>query len=95
MSKSNSSLPLSIVHVGISIICKHIKTLVAYTTTTTTVLWPPQLCPRLPGFTGAKDSEWKWHQLGHMQICTSPETGNQATQFSTGQMPFQPLNQEC
>jgi len=22
-------------------------------------------------FTEAKDSEWQWHQLGHMQICTS------------------------
>jgi len=21
-------------------------------------------------FTGAKDSEWQWHQLGHMQVCT-------------------------
>jgi len=26
------------------------------------------------GFTGARDSEWQWHQLGHMQICTSPQT---------------------
>jgi len=22
-------------------------------------------------FTEAKDSEWQWHQLGHMQVCTS------------------------
>ena len=41
------------------------------------------LCPGLPGragtrkvknnldFTGARDSEWQWHQLGHMQVCTS------------------------
>jgi len=21
-------------------------------------------------FTGATDSEWQWHQLGHMQVCT-------------------------
>jgi len=21
-------------------------------------------------FTEAKDSEWQWHQLGHMQVCT-------------------------
>jgi len=20
----------------------------------------------------ARDSEWQWHQLGHMQICISP-----------------------
>jgi len=25
-------------------------------------------------FTEARDSEWQWHQLGHMQICTSPQT---------------------
>jgi len=22
-------------------------------------------------FTEAKDSEWQWHQLGHIQVCTS------------------------
>jgi len=22
-------------------------------------------------FTGARDSYWQWHQLGHMQVCTS------------------------
>ena len=22
-------------------------------------------------FTTARDSEWQWHQLGHMQVCTS------------------------
>jgi len=27
-------------------------------------------------FTEAKDSEWQWHQLGHMHICTSPQTNN-------------------
>ena len=27
-------------------------------------------------FTEARDSEWQWHQLGHMQICTSLQTGN-------------------
>jgi len=21
-------------------------------------------------FTGARDSEWQWHQLGYMQVCT-------------------------
>jgi len=25
-------------------------------------------------FTEARDSEWQWHQLGHMQICTSLKT---------------------
>jgi len=25
------------------------------------------------GFTEARDSEWQWHQLGHMLVCTSPQ----------------------
>jgi len=29
-------------------------------------------------FTKARDSEWQWHQLGHMQICTSLQTDNHA-----------------
>jgi len=31
------------------------------------------------GFTGARESEWQWHQLGHMQISTSPQTDNHAS----------------
>jgi len=27
-------------------------------------------------FIGARDSEWQWHQLGHMQVCTSLQTHN-------------------
>ena len=27
-------------------------------------------------FTEARDSEWQWHQLGHMQLCTSLQTDN-------------------
>ena len=27
-------------------------------------------------FTGARDSEWQWHQLGHMHVCTSLQTDN-------------------
>ena len=27
-------------------------------------------------FTQARDSEWQWHQLGHMQVCTSLQTDN-------------------
>jgi len=48
------------------------------------------LCPELPGragtrrqnqsgFTGARNNEWQWHQLGHMQICTSSHTDNHAS----------------
>jgi len=50
-------------------------------------------------FTGARDSEWQWHQLGHMQICTSLQTDNHASTppltFFTGRMPFLPPNQQC
>jgi len=27
-------------------------------------------------FTEARDSEWQWHQPGHMQVCTSIQTDN-------------------
>jgi len=27
-------------------------------------------------FTEARDSRWQWHQLGHMQDCTSLQTDN-------------------
>ena len=49
------------------------------------------LCPGLPGwagtgqvknnlnFTEARDSGWQWHQLGHMQVCTSPRMDNHAS----------------
>jgi len=30
-------------------------------------------------FTEARDSEWKWHHLGHMQVCTSLQTDNHAS----------------
>ena len=30
-------------------------------------------------FTGARDSEWQWHQLGNMQVCTSLQTDNHAS----------------
>ena len=47
------------------------------------------LFPGLPGwagtrktnldFTEARDSEWQWHQLGHMQVCTPLQTDNHAS----------------
>ena len=49
------------------------------------------LFPGLPGwagtrkvkpildFTEATDPEWQWHQLGHMQVCTSLQTNNHAS----------------
>jgi len=49
-------------------------------------------------FTGARDSEWQWHQLGHMQFCTLLQTDNHAStsllSFFTGRMPFLPPNQQ-
>jgi len=50
-------------------------------------------------FTEARDREWQWHQLGHMQVCTSLQTDNHASTpplgFFTGRMPFLPPNQQC
>ena len=50
-------------------------------------------------FTEARDSEWQWHQLGHMQVCTSLQTDNHAStpplSFFTGRMHFLPPNQQC
>jgi len=31
------------------------------------------------GFIVARDSERQWHQLGHMQVCTSLQTDNHAS----------------
>ena len=48
-------------------------------------------------FSEAKDSEWQWHQLGHMQVCTSIQTDNHASTHRsvfTGRMPFLPPNQQ-
>jgi len=30
-------------------------------------------------FTEARDSEWQWHQLGHMQVCSSLQADNHAS----------------
>jgi len=47
-------------------------------------------------FTEVRDSEWQWHQLGHMQVCTSLQTDNHTSNpplsFFTGRMPFRPPN---
>jgi len=39
-------------------------------------------------FTEARDSEWQWHQLGHMQVCTSLQT--QPCQHPTTQFFYRP-----
>jgi len=40
-------------------------------------------------FTEARDSEWQWHQMGHMQVCTLLQRDNPhqhtITLFFTGQ----------
>jgi len=30
-------------------------------------------------FNEARDSDWQWHQLGRMQVCTSLQTDNHAS----------------
>jgi len=41
-------------------------------------------------FTEARDSEWQWHQLGRMQVCTSLQTDNH-----TSTPPFSFLQARC
>jgi len=49
-------------------------------------------------FTEARDSEWQWHQLSHMQVYTLLQTDNHTSTppllFFTGRMPFLPPNQQ-
>jgi len=44
------------------------------------------------------DSEWQWHQLGRMQVCTSLQADNHAStsplSFFTDRMSFLPPNQQ-
>jgi len=42
---------------------------------TTQVSWYQKSKTNLD-FTEARDSEWQWHQLGHMQVCTLLQTYN-------------------
>ena len=64
------------------------------------------LCMGLPGWAGTRKLKpvwilrvWQWHQLGHMQVCTSLQTGNHSStspaQYFTGRMPCLPPNQQC
>jgi len=52
-----------------------------------------------PDVTEARDSEWQWHPLDHMQVCTLLQTNNYAStptaQYFTGRMPFLLPNQQC
>ena len=51
-------------------------------------------------FTEARDSEWQWHQLDDMQVCSAPRSRQITTpaphqSVFTGRMPFLPPNQQC
>jgi len=48
-------------------------------------------------FTEARYSEWQWHHLGHMQVCTSLQADNHTSTHRsvfTGWMPFLQANQQ-
>jgi len=49
-------------------------------------------------FTEARDSEWQWHQLDRVQVCTLLHTDNHIStpllSFFTGRMPFLTPNQQ-
>jgi len=38
-------------------------------------------------FTEARDSEWQWHQLGHMQVCTLLQTDNHTVFYRSDALP--------
>ena len=69
-----------------------IHTSLGHTRTHLTALFPGL------DFTEARDSEWQWHQLGNMQVCTWLQTDNHSStpplSFFTGRMPFLPPNQQ-
>jgi len=47
-------------------------------------------------FTGARDSQWQWHPLGNMQVCTSLQIDNHdSTSIPSFYRPFLPPNQQC
>jgi len=52
--------------------------------TTTRVSWY-QKGKTNPDFTEARDSEWQWHHLRHMQVCTSLQTDNHASALPAAQ----------
>ena len=43
-------------------------------------------------FTEARDSEWQWHQLGHMQVCISLQTDNHVSFLQAGCPSCRPTN---
>jgi len=48
-------------------------------------------------FTEATDSEWQWHPLSHVQVCTLLQTDNHTSTpplSFTGRMPFLPPKQQ-
>jgi len=66
-------------HISMSISCKS----TTHTHTRLTALYPG--LPRYQkgetnlDFTEPRDSEWQWHQLGRMQVCTTLQTDNQTS----------------
>ena len=58
--------------------CIHTHTFNSPVSRTTRVSWYQKGKANLD-FTEARDSEWQWHQLGHMQVCTSLQTDNHSS----------------
>ena len=54
--------------------CTHAKHTYAFNSSFSGTTWVTNL-----DFTEARDSEWQWHQVGHMQVCTSLQTDNHAS----------------
>jgi len=63
-----------------------VECIITHTHTRLTALFPglprwagTRNCKTNLNFTEARDSEWQWHQLGCMQVCTSLQADNHAS----------------
>ena len=62
----------------LGIYCTHTRTFNGTFSGTTWLSWYQKGKTNLD-FSEARDSEWQWHQLGRMQVCTSLQTDNHAS----------------
>ena len=76
-NKTNKHTNFSVISTSVPVIIlnTHTHTFNGPFSGTTQVSWYQKGKTNLD-FTEARDSEWQWHQLGHMQVCTSLQTDN-------------------
>ena len=80
-------LPIYCIHIVVAVLCSSLATVHNNTHTHlfngplsgTTRVSQYQKGKTNLDFTEARDSEWQWHQLGQMQVCTLLQTDNHAS----------------